>query len=198
MAGPAHARALSPFDVQQMVIEEALNSRVPPALALAVARVESNFEPRAVSPTGAKGVMQIMPKTARDVFGVGEAELWNARLNIQLGIDYLSQLYAQYGNRWDLALSHYNGGTLEGGAGANAIPHDYTRKYVADVLRWQRIYAQEVFGQLHVDWFQRSERSVGRVRVPSRIDPLEYDDWAATERRRIEMRRNLDDFGRAG
>jgi soluble lytic murein transglycosylase-like protein len=201
--GTAHARAVSPMDVQQMVIEEALVSRVPPALALAVARVESNFEPRAVSPTGAKGVMQLMPKTARDVFGVGEDELWNPRLNIQLGIDYLSQLYAQYGNRWDLALSHYNGGTLEGGSGANAIPHDYTRKYVADVLRWQRIYAQEVFAQgrqaqASIDWFQRSERTTARPRVPSRIDPFEYDDWAATERRRIERRRNLDDFGRAG
>src|SRR5437870_3122074 len=83
---------------------------------------------------------------------------------------------------------------IEEGSGANAIPHDYTRKYVADVLRWQRVYSQEVFGQARVgqpsiDWFQRSERSVSRPRVPNRIDPLEYDDWATTERRRIERRR---------
>jgi Transglycosylase SLT domain len=94
-----------------------------------------------VSPAGAKGVMQIMPKTARDVFGVREDELLNARLNIQLGIDYLEQLYDQYGKRWDLALSHYNGGTLAGGPGSRAVPHTFTRKYIADVQRWQRIFA---------------------------------------------------------
>src|SRR5581483_6582967 len=102
--------ALTSFEVQRMVVEEAMNSRVPPPLALAVAKVESNFTPEAESPVGARGVMQIMPKTARDVFGVRENELWNTRLNIRLGLDYLTQLYDLYGKRWDLALSHYNGG----------------------------------------------------------------------------------------
>jgi hypothetical protein len=139
------AAAQTALDVQRMVIEEATLGRVPPALALAVAKVESNFDPRAESPTGAKGVMQLMPKTARDVFGVTEDKLWNARLNIKLGVAFLSQLYDQYGKRWDLALSHYNGGTLEGGSGPFAIPHDYTRKYVADVLHWQGVYGGDVF-----------------------------------------------------
>lgn len=124
-------------DIKQMVIEEAQNSRVPPALALAVAKVESDFQENALSTAGARGVMQIMPKTARDEFGVDADELWQARLNIQLGIDYLERLYDQYGGRWDLALSHYNGGTLKGGKGADAKAHSYTRKYVADVLRWR-------------------------------------------------------------
>jgi len=140
-AQPAPAQDRS--DIQRMIIEEARNSRVPPALALALAKVESNFQPQAVSSAGARGVMQIMPKTARDVFGVHENELWDARLNIQLGLDYLDQLYHQYGRRWDLALSHYNGGTLAGGPGARAMPHAFTRKYVADVLTWQRRYSEQ-------------------------------------------------------
>jgi hypothetical protein len=140
-AQPASAQDRS--DIQRMIIEEARNSRVPPALALAVAKVESNFQSQAASSAGARGVMQIMPKTARDVFGVHEDELWDARLNIQLGIDYLDQLYHQYGRRWDLALSHYNGGTLAGGPGSRAIPHAFTQKYVADVLAWQRRYAEQ-------------------------------------------------------
>ena len=77
--------------------------------------------------------MQIMPSTGRNVFGVHEDELWNPRLNIQLGIDYLAQLYHQYGRRWDLALSHYNGGTLRG-YGRHAKAHSYTRKYVKSVF----------------------------------------------------------------
>lgn len=131
------AGAATRAEVKRMVVEEAANSRVPAALALAVAKIESDFNDRALSSAGARGVMQIMPKTASGVFGVRKDELWDARLNIQLGLDYLEQLYMQYGKRWDLALSHYNGGTLKGGKGAKARPHSYTRKYVANVLRWE-------------------------------------------------------------
>ena len=135
------AKTPSRHDIKIMVVDEAQNSIVPPEIALAVAKVESNFNPSALSSAGARGVMQIMPRTARDVFGVRKAELWDARLNIQLGIDYLAQLYDQYGGRWDLALSHYNGGTLRG-KGKYAKPHSYTRKYVKSVMSWRQKYAQ--------------------------------------------------------
>lgn len=190
------AWANTPLDVQRMVIEEALKSRVPPSLALAVARVESNFQPRAQSPVGARGVMQIMPKTARDVFGVHESQLWNARLNIRLGIDFLEQLYEQYGRRWDLALSHYNGGTLAGGPGATARPHGYTRKYVADVQRWQRYYDSPAAFRTDVAQARAAGRPAPSRRRYQRVDPLEFDEWAETERRRLERRRELDDFAR--
>jgi len=197
LAVPAHAN--TPAEVQRMVIEEATSRGVPPSLALAVARVESNFEAMALSPVGARGVMQLMPKTARDVFGVRENELWNARLNIKLGIDFLAQLYAQYGNRWDLALSHYNGGTLRGGSGAFAQPHDYTRKYVADVMRWQRTYAQGLPAPPRTTTYKsarrddrpwRSDNTTTR-RPWQRIDPLDFDDWA-------RRRGSIGTFGREG
>jgi hypothetical protein len=136
------ALALSRAEIKQIVISEATNSLVPPSLALAVAKIESDFNARALSTAGARGVMQIMPATARSVFGVGKDELWNARLNVQLGIDYLAKLYRQYGRRWDLALSHYNGGTLSG-QGANAVAHVYTRKYVRKVLNWRQRYREQ-------------------------------------------------------
>ncbi|RED53535.1 lytic transglycosylase domain-containing protein [Aestuariispira insulae] len=132
--------------IQRMVVEEARkNGVVPPALALAVAKVESDFQAHVESHAGARGVMQIMPATARGEFGVAPKRLWNPRLNIQLGIAFLEKLYRQYGNRWDLALSHYNGGTLKGGKGARARAHGYTRKYVADVTRhWRRFTRSRV------------------------------------------------------
>jgi hypothetical protein len=126
--------------IQKIVSEEAKRQGiVPPSLALAVARVESNFRADALSKAGARGVMQIMPLTASDEFGVNKNELWEPRLNVRLGITYLNRLYKQYGNKWELALSHYNGGTLRG-YGANARPHSYTRKYVNTVFHWARIY----------------------------------------------------------
>ena len=153
--------AVSRTEVKQIVIEEAQRSTVPPALALAVAKVESDFQERVRSHKGARGVMQIMPATAQGEFGVDADELWDPRLNIQLGIDFLERLYAQYGGDWELALSHYNGGTLKGGKGSYAKPHSYTRKYVANVMRWWQRYQDqaEVWGvtqtanaNISVDW----------------------------------------------
>lgn len=134
--------ALSRIEIKQIVITEAMNRSVPPSLALAVAKIESDFNPRALSTAGARGVMQIMPATARGVFGVHKDELWHPRLNIQLGIDYLAKLYRQYGRRWALALSHYNGGSLRG-SGRNAVAHPYTRKYVQMVLNWRQRYREQ-------------------------------------------------------
>ena len=189
--------AETPEEVQRMIVQEAQVNRVPAALALALAKVESNFDERATSPVGARGVMQIMPKTAQDEFGVGADYLWNARTNIRLGLKYLTQLYDMYGKRWDLALSHYNGGSLKGGSGADAIPHDYTTQYVADVLRWQQVYAKNGFmpasvsaskGPLYNGPRYGAPR-LGSVWQPGvRIDPLEFQAWAERARQQLTNR----------
>lgn len=150
MAGDAQAaradRGYSREAIQRMVIQEAnANGTVPAALALAVARVESNFRAGAESGAGARGVMQIMPATAWGEFRVRADRLWDPRVNIRLGVEYLDRLYHQYGRRWELALSHYNGGTLKGGKGARAIPHSFTRKYVAKVMgHWRQFERSRV------------------------------------------------------
>lgn len=129
--------------VRRIVVQEALRSeRVPPSLALAVAEAESGFDAAAESPAGARGVMQIMPATGRGEFGVEPDALWQPRLNVQLGIAFLDRLIARYGERWDLALSHYNGGSRVGaGAAARVIPA--TRGYVDKVLRLERRNARD-------------------------------------------------------
>lgn len=85
------------------------NTRVPPALALAVATVESRFRPDAESPKGARGIMQIMPTTASDAFAVQPESLWDVRTNVTVGVRYLDQLLARYGAIRP-ALAHYVGG----------------------------------------------------------------------------------------
>lgn len=162
-------------DVKQMVVDEArANGVVPPALALAVARVESNFNPRAISSAGARGVMQIMPATARSEFGVHKDRLWEPRLNIRLGVTYLERLYRQYGNRWELALSHYNGGTLKG-RGAHARPHDYTRGYVRQVRKWHAKFDREETKDA-----LRQVASVERVSPARPVEP-ETHYWLSEE-----------------
>ncbi len=126
--------------IKKIIVQEALASRVPPSLALAVAKVESDFQANALSSKGARGVMQIMPKTAADEWGVEADELWEPRLNVRLGIDFLERLIDRYGGDWELALSYYNGGSRVGKPGrARVLP--WTRKYVDAVLRWERRYA---------------------------------------------------------
>ena len=102
-------------NIKMIIVAEALKSRhVSPSLALAVAEVESGFRPQVVSHKGAIGVMQIMPATSRQVFGVNPNRLYQPDLNIRLGIQFLDDLIATYDGRVEIALSHYNGGSAVG------------------------------------------------------------------------------------
>jgi len=141
------ALGATPDEVRNIIAEEAAkNGQVPLSLALAVAKVESDLRPDAVSSAGARGVMQIMPATAMSEFGVPASALSDPRLNVRLGIAYLERLHNRYGD-WELALSHYNGGSLPAPAGESGskqyVAHDYTRQYVADVMKWDAAYRSD-------------------------------------------------------
>lgn len=131
----ADAGIASRDEVRRIVIQEAMRSRsVAPALALAVAKVESDYQADAESTAGARGVMQLMPSTARGEFGVAASDLWEPRLNVQLGIAFLDDLLDRYNGRVDLALSHYNGGSGVRKSGVDRIL-PATRPYVRRVMR---------------------------------------------------------------
>lgn len=130
--------------IRELVKAEAERTNaVPVAIALAVARVESNFNEGAESHVGARGVMQIMPRTAQGTLNVDPDDLWDPSVNIEAGLRYLAQLYQHYGYRWDAALSHYNGGTLKGNP-YSAEPHGYTQDYVRKVMKYAREYEREL------------------------------------------------------
>lgn len=125
-------------NIQQRVITEAKRQKLSPSLALAIAKVESNFNPQALSHAGAKGVMQIMPRTAEQVFGVNRNRLFDPDVNIELGVKFIKKLLKQYDGRLDIALSHYNGGSgVKNRHGElNVMPA--TRNYVNKVLATQQ------------------------------------------------------------
>lgn len=125
--------------IKALVVAEAVRMGVSPALALAVAHAESNFNPRAKSRAGARGIMQIMPATAKFEYGIEPALLWNPRINVRLGLHFLRRLLDRYRGRVDLALSYYNGGSAVGDLpGARVIPA--TRAYVHRVRRLRAHY----------------------------------------------------------
>ena len=129
--------------LKQMIVQEATRTtNVTPSVALAVAKIESDFRPNVVSSAGAIGVMQIMPRTGRDLFGLSRAELFDPAINIRAGVTFLEQLIDQYEGRVDLALSHYNGGSrVTAGPQPKIIP--ITRGYVIKVLAAAQAYQAE-------------------------------------------------------
>jgi len=142
---PAGARAAMPerAEISRLVAAEARQIGVPIALALAVARVESDFNPRAHSHKGARGVMQVMPNTAIGDYGIHPDLLWEPRINVRLGLHFLKRLIHRYRGRVDLALSYYNGGSAVGEwPRARIIPATY--RYLRRVQNFRLDYRQRI------------------------------------------------------
>ena len=94
-------------------------------------RVESGYNARAVSPKGARGVMQLMPETAR-MYGVDNA--FNAYQNIRAGARYFKDLLDRFGADVSLALAAYNAGPEAVERHGGVPPYDETRSYVSAIL----------------------------------------------------------------
>ena len=142
--------------VRAMVIAEARDMQFAASLALAVAQAESDFDPLAESHMGARGVMQIMPATAMDEYGIHPDMLWNPRVNIRLGIHFLKRLIRRYRGRTDLALSYYNGGSAVGDLpDARVMPATYG--YVKKVRSLQREYQRSMWSGEYLAWMQTAQ-----------------------------------------
>ncbi len=126
-------RLLARSSVYDQIIEQAAaQTGVEPNLLRAVIVVESGFNSRAVSRIGAKGLMQLMPSTARRF---GAADVFNPTQNVQAGANYLGFLINRFGNDLQLALAAYNAGeqAVER-SGWHIPPFSETQAYVPRVL----------------------------------------------------------------
>jgi soluble lytic murein transglycosylase-like protein len=107
---------------------------VDPLLVRAVIRAESNFDPRAVSPKGAAGLMQLMPATA---LRYGVENRFDAAQNVDGGVRYLRDLIAMFQGDLTLALAAYNAG--EGAVlkyGRRVPPYAESQQYVVRVRQF--------------------------------------------------------------
>ena len=121
--------------IADLVAKLAPRYDVDPRLALALIQVESNFEVRAVSIKNARGLMQLVPKTAAR-FKV--ANPFDARDNVRGGLAYLRWLLAYYRGRVPLVVAAYNAGEAAVDRYQGIPPYAETRDYVQRVLRLYR------------------------------------------------------------
>jgi len=126
-------RPLSGTAYDALIDAEARRANVDAALVSAVIRAESNYEPRSVSRKGARGLMQLMPATAKRL---GVARPFDPRANIRGGAQYLRELADRFGDRPDLVLAAYNAGESAVEAHGGVPPYRETVGYVKRILSW--------------------------------------------------------------
>lgn len=122
----------------RLILTAAREQELPPALVKAVIAAESSFDPRAVSPKGAAGLMQLMPATA-DMLGVDPLR---ADENVNGGVRYLRSLVERFGDVTH-ALAAYNAGPDNVERYGGIPPFPETRQYVRRVLAYYRLYHGE-------------------------------------------------------
>jgi soluble lytic murein transglycosylase-like protein len=137
LATRSRAEPVSPPSTYDGLIERASRRHgVPAGLVKAVIHAESAFDPEAVSPKGAMGLMQLMPATAQLL---GVARPYHASENVEGGTRYLRSLHDRYGS-WTHTLAAYNAGPSAVDHYRGVPPYTETRQYVKRVLSYYRRY----------------------------------------------------------
>lgn len=133
----------SAFD--STILELAKQNNLEPALIKAVMHVESAFNPRAISSAGARGLMQLMPATAKR-FGVSDS--FHAIDNMNGGVKYLRWLFERFDGNLRNVLAGYNAGEGAVDQYNGVPPYRETVDYVARVLSLHRLYKADFSGGL--------------------------------------------------
>lgn len=160
LRGPQwYQRLYYPLKYQTVIARNAEDTRLDPYLIAAAVNVESGFDPDIVSGAGAVGLMQVMPKTAKQVAraagyrdAVNAETLKTPELNIFVGTRYLADRIAEYGDT-GVGLAAYNAGSVavdrwlaesrrSGKDFRDVVDFPETDHYIDEVLAQREIYAK--------------------------------------------------------
>jgi soluble lytic murein transglycosylase len=179
---PGFWQCLYPLGYSDLIRQYAAERGLDPYLALALVREESAFAPHAVSRTGARGLMQLMPQTAdltareHKLPAVAPVALETPEVNIRLGVHHLADLIREFGGNLILTLASYNAGKQpvqrwvqrygfeDEVEFVEDIPYTETRNYVKRVLGSYERY-KSLYGA------HRAEKPEPRAAKPARQNP---------------------------
>src|SRR5438270_7802200 len=125
-------RAFSDREIEAAIDQAASRHNVDPSLVRAVIKVESNFNPNAVSRKGAMGLMQLMPQTARQLKVTNP---FDPEQNVDAGVRHLKMLMENYGGDVSLSLAAYNAGAGAVARSAGVPRFAETRNYVNRITK---------------------------------------------------------------
>jgi soluble lytic murein transglycosylase len=149
-----------PLSYTDKILENSIQQKLNPAILFGLVRRESAFNEKAYSPVGARGLMQIMPGTARQIAKNlnerwrGNNSLYNPETNLKYGSFYYQKLLNQFDGNYAIALAAYNAGphrvkkwlpeteSMPADIWIETIPYKETREYVINVLAYALIYQQ--------------------------------------------------------
>ncbi len=119
-------------EIEAHIREVAVRYDIPPILVAAIVEAESEFNPRAVSRRGARGLMQLMPDTASSL---RVSDTFDPYENIEGGVRHLRRLMDRYRGNLPLVLAAYNAGEQAVMVYGGVPPYRETRRYVNRILR---------------------------------------------------------------
>ena len=132
------AKATTSHEVKDIIVKTAISMGVDPCIALSIAKQESNFQNHSKNPSGAVGVFQLMPSTARRM-GLNP---YNLNDNIKGGIMYYQMMYKKFGSM-DLALAAYNAGPANVSKYKGIPPFRETQRFVSNIKTNTKMYATD-------------------------------------------------------
>ncbi len=147
---PAESREKNPLSVHgkkteallhPVVLKAANRHQIDPALVKAIIMAESSYNPKAISKKGARGLMQLMPKTA-EILGVKDS--FNPEQNINAGVKHFKGLMNRFKGDVKLALAAYNVGSIKVRKYQGVPPFKATQSYIKKVLEYYQYFREKM------------------------------------------------------
>ena len=174
----ANAAQHSVQDIKSTIVSQAMELGIDPALALSIAKVESNFRMESRSAHGAVGIYQLLPSTAKKI-GINP---YSMKDNVRGGLKYYLMMYKMFGSV-ELALAAYNAGPGNVKKYNSVPPFGETQRFVKKIMAQQAIHKNDPL--VLQAKAPKPVQSVKAVEVPTQEAPVpNKEQWTDLDRQR--------------